>query len=122
MTVEIISEYLGVKPSLDGVVEPDKFKPFHYQNKNLQYAFFLDIEGENIAISADFQEPFGARSLFEISVEFDKVQIETEPSCYGSQKILTFRKDYPSSKNFKTLMVIKWDDGKLSVWPTFFKS
>ena len=122
MPVEVIEEFLGVGPLLNGVVSPEKHKPFHYSSERLKYDIYLDLEEKNISISAAFEESFGYNSLYEISVEFDKVQLETEPKFYGERKILVCRKDYPNTKNFKTLMIIKWDDGELSIWPSYYKA
>ena len=122
MTVEVIQEFLGVEPLLDGVVSPEKHKPFHYSSDKLKYDMHLNLEEKSISISAAFEEPFGYNSLYEISVEFDKVELETEPKFYGNRKILVCRKDYPNAENFKTLMIIRWDDGELSVWPSYFKA
>ena len=122
MSVEIIQEFLGVSPHQDGVLYPEKHKFFRYISDKLKYDIYLDLEEKSISISAAFEEPFGYNSLYEISVEFDKVQIETEPEFYGDRKILVSRKDYPNAENFKTLMIIKWNDGELSVWPSYFKA
>ena len=78
MPVEIIQEFLGVSPHQDGVVYPEKHKFFRYISEKLKYDIYLDLEEKSISISAAFEEPFGYNSLYEISVEFDKVQIETE--------------------------------------------
>lgn len=121
MPVDVIKEFLGVEPQLEGVVKPDKYKPFYYESKNLKYEIALDIEEKSMSISADFELPFGYRSLYEIYVEFDRIQIEKEPTPYGDRKILVCRKDYPNAENFKTLMIIKWDDNELSVWPSCHK-
>lgn len=122
MPAEVVQEFLGVSPLLDGVVNPEIHKPFHYSSDKLKYDMYLDLEEKSIRISAAFEEPFGYNSLYEISVEFDKVQIETEPKFYGDRKILVCRKDYPNAENFKTLMIVRWDDGELSVWPSYFKA
>ena len=122
MPVEVIQEFLGVEPLLDGVISPEKHKPFHYSSDKLKYDMHLNLEEKSISISAAFEEPFGYNSLYEISVEFDKVELETEPKFYGDRKILVCRKDYPNAENFKTLMIIRWDDGELSVWPSYFKA
>ena len=105
MSVEIIQEFLGVSPHQDGVLYPEKHKFFRYISDKLKYDIYLDLEEKSISISAAFEEPFGDNSLYEISVEFDKVQIETEPEFYGDRKILVSRKDYPNAENFKTLMM-----------------
>jgi hypothetical protein len=122
MSVEVIQEFLGVAPLLEGVVYPEKHKPFHYSSERLKYELFLDLEEKCISISAAFEEPFGYNSLYEISVEFDRVQLETELSFYGGRKILVCRKNYPNAENFRTLMIIRWDDEELSVWPSYFKT
>ncbi len=122
MPVEIFKEFLGITPLLDGVINPEKHKPFHYSSERLKYEIYLDLEEKSISISAAFEQPFGYNSLYEISVEFDKVLLETESKLYGERKILVCRKNFPNAENFKTLMIIKWDDGELSVWPSHFKA
>lgn len=121
MPVDEIKEFLGVEPILEGVVNPKQFKPFHYESKKLKYEFHLNIEDKCLHVSADFEVPFGYKSLYEIAVEYDRINIETEPEFYGQQKILVCRKDYPEFTDFKTLMIMKWDDGELSVWPNYIK-
>jgi hypothetical protein len=121
MPVNVIKEFLGVEPQLEGLVSPEKHKVFYYKSEKLKYEIWLDIEEKNINISADFEVPFGGRSLYEISVEFDRLMIETEPEFYGNRKILVCRKDYPNAENFKTLMIMKWDSNELSVWPNYYR-
>lgn len=120
MPVDTIKEFLGVEPQLQGLVRPEILKDFFYESNNLKYEIFLDIEKKIFSISADFNLPFGYSSLYEIYVEFDRIKIEKEPTPYGDRKILVCRKDYPNAENFKTLMIIKWDDKELSVWPNYY--
>ncbi len=101
-----------------GVVDPDRMKIFRFEAGRLQYEIDVDLEGNTFSISGDFTNPFAFNSLFEIYVPFDRIAIETESRFYGDQKILVCRKDYPNRPNFKTLMVIKWPDSELSVWPS----
>jgi hypothetical protein len=121
MLVDAIKEFLEVEPQTEGLVYPEKHKVFYYKSEKLKYEILLDLEEKSISISADFEHPFGGRSLYEISVEFDRVLIETEPEFYGNRKILVCRKDYPKAENFKTLMIMKWDSNELSVWPNYYR-
>lgn len=118
MDYKAIEEFLGVKPNQEGVVLPQKHICFYYQGEKLNYSIFLDVEEKLISVGAGFTEPFGHDSIFEVAVEWDTVEIETEPQFYGDQPILVFRKDYPEFKNYKTLMVMRWPSGELSVWPS----
>ncbi len=116
--IQCISEYLGCQPNDDGIVEPDKHKWFIFEGGGLKYEVHVDLEGKLLYISGDFAAPFAGDSLFEMAALFDRITVETEPHCYGNQEILVCRKDYPGRPNFKTLMIIKWPNGKLSVWPS----
>lgn len=107
MGYQAIEEFLGVKPDQDGVVHPDRHVCFYYQGPKLNYAIFLDLEERLFSIGGGFNEPFGFDSIFEVAVEWDAISIETEPQCYGDQKILVCRKSYPEFQNYKTLMVMK---------------
>ena len=121
MSVEAIKDFLGIEPMMDGVVNPDSLFPFFLQSKTLGYELSVDIGEKVFSVSAHPELPFGYNSLFEIHVEFDRLQIELEPEFYGDQKILVCRKDYPEEENFKTLMIMKWDDGELSIWPSYVR-
>jgi len=113
-----ISDYLGCQPDQEVVTRPDVVKYFHFEGGGLKYELYVNLEENLIQISGDFAFPFAADSLFEITATFDRITVETEPHCYGDQKILVCRKDYPDRPNFKTLMIIKWPNSKLSVWPS----
>ncbi len=116
--IQCISGYLGCQPDDEGMVEPDKIKRFVFEGGGLKYEVYVDLERKLLQISGDPKFPFAGNSLFEIAALFDRIAVETEPHCYGAQEILVFRKDYPGRPNFKTLMIIKWPDTKLSVWPS----
>ena len=117
MEVEAITEFLGVEESPEGVIEPDRYKHFYYNSDRLKYWIILDLEDKLFSISADFTDPFGGCSLFEIAVPWDRISIETEPKYYGDQKILVCRKNIVKNENHKILMLMKWPNGELSVWP-----
>tara|TARA_R110002096_G_scaffold434898_1_gene658641 strand:+ start:3699 stop:4088 length:390 start_codon:yes stop_codon:yes gene_type:complete len=121
MSVTAIKDFLGIEPITEGVVNPESVFPFFLQSKSLRYELTVDIGEKVVSVSAHPELPFGYNSLFEIHVEFDRIQIELEPEFYGDQKILVCRKDYPEEKNFKTLMIMKWDDGELSIWPSYVR-
>ncbi len=115
--IQRISDYLGCQPDQEGIVEPDKVKYFRFESGGLKYELWVFLEENRLSISGDFTFLF-SDSLFEITAAFDRITVETEPHCYGDQKILVCRKDYPDRQNFKTLMIIKWPNDKLSVWPS----
>ncbi len=121
MPVDIIKEFLGVEPVLEGVTDPEQHKFFRYESERLRYEIHLNLEGNNLHISADFEYPFGFKSLYEIAVEYDRINIETESEFYDNQKVLVCRKDFPDVNNFKTLMIMKWGNAELSVWPNYIK-
>ncbi len=116
--IQRISDYLGCQPNQEGVTEPDKVKYFLLESGGLKYELVLELEDKRLHISDDHPSAFGADTLFEVATPFDRITVETEPHCYEDQKILVFRKDYPDRPNFKTLMIVKWPNSKLSVWPS----
>jgi hypothetical protein len=81
----------------------------------------VNIEENTFSISGDFDLPFGYDSIFEIYVEWDRICLETEPLFYGDKKILACRKDYDFEKNLKTLMIMRWPNNELSVWPNYIQ-
>lgn len=117
MAENSISNFLGVKGSSEGYVKPERYTSWMYDSPKIKYEFVLDKFAGTISISGDLSAPFSATSLYELCIDFDRAGIEKEEQFYGSRPILVFRKDYEDEKNFKCLMVMKWDDGELSVWP-----
>jgi len=118
MSITAITEFLGCEPIEEGVIEPDRNKSYYYKSEKLLYALHVNVEEKTFSVSGDFEQPFGFSSLFEVYVEWDSINIETEPECYGDQQILVCRKDYASSPDHKTLMIMKWPNGELSIWPS----
>jgi len=122
MAIEIISEFLDCypveSPSDDQIHLPEwQYLEWAYEGPKIKYKLGINTRTKTVAISADPGHPFGFSSLFEVAVQFDRVSIETEPMFYGDQKILVFRKDYKSHMNFKNMMVMRWPEGELSIWP-----
>lgn len=118
MDYKAIEEFLGVEPDQEGVVSPERHICFYYKGEKLNYAIFIDLEEKLLSIGGGFNEPFGYDSVFEVAVECDRVVIEIEPQFYGDQQILVCRKSYPEFENYKTLMVMRWPNGELSIWPS----
>jgi hypothetical protein len=118
VTYKAIGDFLGVKPDQEGLVFPDRHLYFYYKSQKLNYAIFLDLEKKLLSMGGGFNDPFGYDSIFEIAVEWDAISIETEPQFYGDQQILVCRKNYPEFQNYKTLMVMKWPNEELSIWPS----
>lgn len=121
-SIKAISEFLGCSPIDEGVVDPLNNKFFRYEGEKLIYDIWVNFEDKYISVSGDHEDPFCYKSLFEISAEFDRIQIETEPEFYKDQKILVCRKDYKNFNNFKTLMIMKWNNSELSIWPNLISS
>ena len=116
--IETITNFLGLEPESENIQKPSgTYYSFFYIGIKLKFGLLLDLENKILSISADFDYPFDFSSLFEINVEWDRISIEYEPQFYTNQKILVCRKDYESENNFKTLMIVKWRDGELSIWP-----
>ncbi len=116
-----VTEFFGCEPIQEGLTDPVNNECYMYESEKLKYEIHISLIDKLFFISGDFTLPFGGNSLFEICVEFDRVNLETEPKAYGEQKILVCRKDYPEFNNFKTLMVMKWENSELSVWPNYIK-
>lgn len=117
---EAITMFLGCKPQAEHFVDPARNVSWCYEGKCLKYEVILDRKAKTVNVSGDFVHPFSATSLFEICILFDRVAIETEPLFYGDKKILVFRKDYECHKDFKCLMIMRWENGELSVWPSVY--
>ncbi len=98
------------------MLEPDKYVQYNYKSDRLVYGFFLNLEASVLGASADFEAPFNYACIAEVSAEFDRITIETEPEYYGDDEILVCRKDYPHQKNVATLKIKKWRNGELSFW------
>ena len=43
------------------------------------------------------------------------------PCFYGDKKILVCRKDFDFEKNMKTLMIMRWPNNELLVWPNYIQ-
>jgi hypothetical protein len=117
--VQAISQYFGCEPKQEGIVEPENSKAFFFEVGTLKYQIYLDLVGRMFSISGDPEFPFTGNSLYEVYVPFDRIAIETEPMFYGSQSILVCRKDFTTEPNFKTLMIVKWSDTRISVWQNY---
>ncbi len=115
-----ITQFLGCEPETEHFDNPSRHISWYYEGANLKYELMLDRQAKTVSVSGDFMHPFSATSLYEICILYDRVAIETEPTFYGDQKILVFRKDYEGNENFKCLMIMKWGNGELSVWPNIY--
>ena len=91
---------------------------FDFEGGSLKYRAIFNPKDKVISVSGDLNIPFGGCSLYEMYLPFDRCAIETEPRFYGERKQLVFRKDYADAPNYKTLMIMKWDEGEYSVWAT----
>lgn len=118
MDISPITEFLGIEPDQEGLVEPDKFKRWFYQGEKLVYELNIDLDEKRVAVSGDLSYPFANNSLYEVYLHFDQFALETEPQFYGEQNILVFRKNYSGKNNAKVLMIMRWPNGELSVWPS----
>jgi hypothetical protein len=120
--IETITNFLGYEPENENIQKhSDTNYSIFYNGTKLKYALLLDLDNKILSVSGDIDFPFDFSSLFEISVEWDRISIEYEPQFYTDQKILVCRKDYENKNNFKTIMIVKWRNGELSVWPNLHK-
>jgi len=115
-----ISQFFGCEPDIERSHDLSRHISWCYESKHLKYELMLDRNAKTVSVSGDYIHPFSDRSLYEICLLYDRMAIETEPEIYRDQKILVFRKDYEGEKNFKCLMIMRWDDGELSVWPNIY--
>lgn len=120
MGEEAITTFLGVEPQSEHFIDPSRYASWSYESERLKYEFMIDRKASTISISGDFSYAFSATSLYELCILYDRVQLETEQQFYGDRPILVFRKNYEDINDFKCLMVMKWDNGELSVWPNIY--
>ena len=117
---EAITQFLGRDPQTEHFDDPFRHISWYYEGDCLKYEIMLDRKAKTVSVSGDFIHPFSATSLYEVCILYDRIAIETEPIIYGDQKILVFRKDYEGNKDFKCLMIMKWENSELSVWPNIY--
>ena len=103
-------------------INPEHSINWYYNGEKLKYWIILDPVAKIFSISGDRNEPFCFNSLYEVVVPYDSIAIETESEFYGDQKILVLRKNYESCPDYKILMVMKWENGELSVWPNNYEA
>ena len=113
MNVSEITNYLGVEPDTEGIINPQETIIFNYNSPKLKYQIYINKEEKEFSISADFTQPFSSTSLFEFTVWWDCITIEKETKFYGDWEFLMCRQD-----GHKTLMLRKTESGELSVWPS----
>ena len=112
--IKNLEKYFNVSPRIDGVVDINNYKIYLFQIGKLYYELILNLVDSTFSISFDYEMPFGAKSLFEICTEFNEISIDYENEYYGDIPILNvMRKD-----SSRAIMIIKWDDNKISIWPT----
>lgn len=116
MNLSAVAEFFG-EPNQDGVVDPERYICFDHRGAKLCYELIFDMTEHSVAVSADTITPFCARSLFEIIVPCDHVQIGREPEIYGDRKQLVFGLCNQDSTFIRSLMIMMWDNGDLSIWP-----
>jgi len=114
---DAISEYFSCEPQTEHFTDPSRYVSWYYEGERLKYELIIDKKAKTVSVSGDFVMPWSSASLYEVCVLFDRVALETEPQFYGDRKQLVFRKDYEGNESFISLMIMKWDNGELSVWP-----
>lgn len=117
---EPITTFFESQPKKEHFFDQDRYASWYHEGENIKYEMVLDKKAMTVTISGDLLIPFSDKSLYEICVLFDRVSIEKETQFYGERNILVFRKDYENNKNFKSLMIVKWDNNELSVWPSIY--
>jgi len=115
--IEIISQYLGTKPNLQiEAVEPNVHKWYEYQYQDFKYVISINLGEKTVNISIDEEQAFQQKSLFETYNYWESISITTEPNCYGEQEILNFHSSTLGYPNHIILKLVKWPNGKISVW------
>ncbi len=78
----------------------------------------MELADRRFSISADPVLPFGRESLYKVHVPFDRITIEPQ-ECYEGAPALICRKDFEAKPSCPTLMIVKWPDGRISVWRAY---
>lgn len=89
---------------------------FDYSGEHLKYTLFLNHTWNCAMISGDTTSPFGADSLFEISVPCDSISAGPDP-YRADQVCLSFWHGPQTDYANRTLTLMKRPDGDLKVWP-----
>ena len=87
-----------------------------YRGPSLKYELMLHPANEIALISGDIESPFGANSMYEISIPCDCIT-QIEDGYYPGQFGLGFWYGDPKQKHNMTMMLLKRPDGDLKVWP-----
>jgi hypothetical protein len=77
----------------------------------------LNLADEIAMISGDTELPFGANSMYEISIPCDSIK-QIEDGYYPGTTGLGFWYGDPTKKHNMTMMLLKRLDGDLKVWPS----
>jgi hypothetical protein len=86
----IITQFLSFPPLKEGAVDPINNLTYFHKGEKYQYMILVSIVDKLVHISGDYDSPFGARSLFESSANYETAAIEYETG-YGDRKQLVFR-------------------------------
>lgn len=116
--VEVVSAFFACEPQREDGFEPDRLAIFDFEVGELKYGIHLALDGRMFSISADPVLPYGRESLYEIQVLFDRISIEPQ-ECYDGAPALICRKDFEAKPNCPTIMIMKWPDGRFSVWQAY---
>ncbi len=89
---------------------------FDYSGTALRYLLLICPEKNEVLISGDTSIPFGADSLYEISILCDAIETFPDP-YYEGQTALGFWDGPLSVPKNRCLTIMKRPDGDLKVWP-----
>ncbi len=114
---EELQAFFGACPN-PKAFEPDEPQvcSIQYKGVSLKYELMLHLSDEIALISGDIEFPFGANSMYEISVPCDCIT-QIDDGYYPGQTGLVFWYGDPKQKHNMTMMLLKRTDGDLKVWP-----
>lgn len=111
----VIHGFFGTISQPEGDAGRDIFC-FAYTASRLNYNLLLNSGDETVSLGCSFEEPFGADSLFEITVPCDLIR-EIPDGYYAEKTGLGFWYGNSQDKQNCTLQLLKRPDGHLKVWP-----
>lgn len=114
----LIERFFGTKGEVHRTAETgDRIHWIGYSGPVLKYAIWLCLDHESVLVSGDASSPFGAHSMYEISVPCS--HIRASPDGYRPGEIgLSFFYGGFDPKRHLYLVILKAPNGELKVWPS----
>jgi hypothetical protein len=114
-----VSSFFGLPPDETSPAGSSfRLFTFRYSGRHLRYEFWVHAVEEQVSISGDTTNPFGADSLFEFYVPCDSLSF-VEDGYYPGQVALACWYGSREDPSNQRLTIRKRPDGDLKVWPIF---